>query len=372
MTLCIITHVLHTQKESSYFAYSPYVNEMNIWLKYVDHAIVVAPLEKFELNPIHTSYQHSNIDFVAAERFNTISFSAVLKSVVAVPVNCWRIFKAMKKADHIHLRCPGNMGLLGCIVQIAFPKKKKSTKYAGNWDPNSKQPLSYRIQKWILKNTFLTKNMDALVYGIWDSDSQNITPFFTATYSENEKTVIARRELKDALEFIFVGSLTEGKQPLYAIQLIEKLSKQNCNVHLSLYGDGPERKRLEEYVKTNALESKVAVKGPQDKETIKKVYQQSHFLVLPSKSEGWPKVVAEAMFWGCLPMASSVSCIPFMLDHGNRGVLLTNNLEQDVTQIMQLCNDEKIYSDKANSAINWSRNYTTDVFENAIQKIIQA
>ena len=46
------------------------------------------------------------------------------------------MYKAMKWADHIHLRCPGNIGLLGCIVQIAFPKKVKTVKYAGNWIQN--------------------------------------------------------------------------------------------------------------------------------------------------------------------------------------------------------------------------------------------
>jgi hypothetical protein len=31
------------------------------------------------------------------------------------------------------------------------------------------------------------------------------------------------------------------------------------------------------------------------------------------------------MFWGCVPIVTSVSCIPFMLDYGKRGVLLDKN-----------------------------------------------
>jgi hypothetical protein len=43
----------------------------------------------------------------------------------------------MRVADHIHLRCPSN---IGCWVACSnsFPKTPKSAKYAGNWDPKLK------------------------------------------------------------------------------------------------------------------------------------------------------------------------------------------------------------------------------------------
>ena len=44
MTFCLITHVSHGFQNGEYYAYSPYVREMNIWAKYVDKMIVVAPL----------------------------------------------------------------------------------------------------------------------------------------------------------------------------------------------------------------------------------------------------------------------------------------------------------------------------------------
>ena len=71
-----------------------------------------------------------------------------------LPIVFDRVVVAMKNADHIHWRCPGNMGLIGAIVQILFPKKNKTAKYAGNWDPKAKQPFTYKLQRWILSNTF--------------------------------------------------------------------------------------------------------------------------------------------------------------------------------------------------------------------------
>ncbi len=116
-------------------------------------------------------------------------------SLIKIPIIIITIFKSCKKADHIHLRCPGNIGLLGCFVQIFFPKKIKTAKYAGNWDPQSKQPVSYKIQKFLLKNTILTKNMQTLVYGKWKNQSKNIKPFFTASFSDSEIEPLIKKKL---------------------------------------------------------------------------------------------------------------------------------------------------------------------------------
>ena len=277
----------------------------------------------------------------------------------------------MRKADHIHLRCPGNMGFLASFIQILFPNKIKTAKYAGNWDSKSKQPFSYKFQKWILSNTFLTGNMQVLVYGQWEGSSKNIKPFFTATYNEVDKSPIVSRDLNDKIHFVFVGALVSGKNPLYAIQLLETLHKNGVEVTLDLYGEGAERIKLKEYINQNKLENIISLKGNQTQEMVKKAYEQSHFVILPSESEGWPKAVAEGMFWGCVPVATKVSCVPFMLDHGNRGVLLEMNLEKDVNQLEILLGNEVNYEIKSEKASDWSRNYTLDVFEDEIKKLLK-
>ena len=370
MKLVVITHVNHIQNNNQYFGYAPYVREMNIWLKYVDEVLVVGPLVKGNPTAIDIAYNHPEIDFRKVPNFNLTSFKNSIFSVFKFPIILWRIFWAMKAADHIHLRCPGNIGLLGCIVQVLFPNKIKTAKYAGNWDSASKQPWTYRLQKYILSSTFLTRNMQVLVYGNWKNQSKNIKPFFTATYSENEKETILKTGFDSVFEFIFVGSLVSGKNPLYAIKLVEQIVKNGNKAILNLYGEGIERIILERYITENRLEEYVFLKGNHEQETIKKAYQKSHFVLLPSKSEGWPKAVAEAMFWGCVPLATKVSCVPFMLDYGNRGVLLEMNLEQDLNKITEIIKEENLFFDKSKLAAKWSQEYTTDVFESEIKKLL--
>jgi glycosyltransferase involved in cell wall biosynthesis len=301
------------------------------------------------------------------------------------------------------------MGLVGAMVQILFPKKPKTAKYAGNWDPKAKQPFTYKLQRWILSNTFLTKNMQVLVYGDWENQTKNIKSFFTATYSESEiqnsefriqnklllqvgsrttendldfahSNIVDNTSLslraksrtnENQIKFLFVGALSKGKQPIYAVQLVEELHKLGKKVSIDLYGEGMLRDNLEQYIFKNKLESIVSLKGNQSKETVLKAYQTSHFLILPSKSEGWPKVVAEAMFWGCVPLASKVSCVPYILGYGKRGIQLEEQLVTDVSEIIRLLNDEILFQKMASEGQNWSRQFTTDKFEQEINELLR-
>jgi glycosyltransferase involved in cell wall biosynthesis len=369
MTFCIITHVPHGINDNRYFAYAPYVREMNIWLKYVDDVIVVAPLETMEQTAIHIDYD-KNITFSGIPKMDLLSIKAIFSTLGNLPGTCLKIYKAMKKADHIHLRCPGNTGLLGCIMQIFFPRKTKTAKYAGNWDPNARQPWSYKMQRWILANTFLTKNMQVLVYGQWPGSSGNIKSFFTASYKEADKTPVVPRDLNSEIVFLFVGTFLPSKEPLYAVRLVEQLKKIGYNVSLSLFGDGNEMPHIREYIHQNKLQDYIKPEGNQNQQTIKEAYQRSHFVILPSQSEGWPKVIAEGMFWGCVPIATPVSCLEYMLGHGNRGMLLKMDMEQDSQQITALLKDPEAYKDKALNSIEWSRKYTLDLFENEIKALI--
>lgn len=374
MKLVVISSAPVVLQENEKFLYAPYEKEMQLWAKYTDEIELCCPVWKEDKKLLITKVTFPMLPVIELKEFDVLSLKNAFLAIPSILQNAMTIYKAMKKADHIHLRCPGNMGLLAAIVQVAFPKKKKTAKYAGNWDPKAKQPFSYKVQRWLLSNTLLTKNMQVLVYGEWPKQTQNIKPFFTATYSENEilntPTSPQKPALKEGIKFLFVGTLSQGKQPLYAMQLVEKLLTLGHQVALDFYGEGVLRSELETYIAAHHLADTITLKGNQSKETLKEAYQNSHFLILPSKSEGWPKAVAEAMFWGCVPVATAVSCVPYMLDYGNRGVLLHEHLEKDTTILLDLLNDSKAYELKSKAAQNWSQHYTIELFEAEIKKLL--
>jgi glycosyltransferase involved in cell wall biosynthesis len=370
MKFLIVTHTPHFYKDSNFFAYGPYITEMNLWLNNVDECMVVAPLKKDGLNKIHLPYQGKNIVLASIPSISFTSFFNALNALVLFPYIFFIIFFAMRQADHIHIRCPGNIGLIGCLVQVLFPKKSKTVKYAGNWDPKAQQPLSYKIQKWIVSNTFLTKNCKVLVYGEWQKQSKNIKPFFTATYNESSISDYKTQVPATPFSFLFVGSLVKGKRPMYAIKFVERLINNGISCTLDIYGEGFERGVLEIYCENNGLTEVISLHGNQDRETVQKRYKKSDFLILASKSEGWPKVVAEAMFWGCIPLATEVSCVPWMLGQGRRGILLTLNIDKDTSTFTKLLSKASHILKMQQEAQKWSHNYTLDSFEAEIKKLL--
>lgn len=370
MRFVVITHAEHTSKAGKLYSYGPYVREMILWTKHVSTIEIIAPASQEKINAIDVAYR-KRTEFTVIPNFNITTVKNIFKSLFSIPIIMYVIYKAMKRADHIHLRCPGNVGLLGCVVQILFPSKPKTVKYAGNWDSNSKQPLSYKVQKWILRNTLLTKNAKVLVYGDWKETSKNIIPFFTASYSENEKEPIEDKKLNTQINFLFVGTLSIGKQPLVSIKVVHELLKKGYKVQLNIYGEGSERNCIEQYIEKYNLQEIVFLHGNQPKECVKEAYKKSNFLVFISKSEGWPKVVAEAMFWKCLPISTAVSCVPDMLAHGDRGSLVNANIEAIVIEIETYFTNPELYKKKVQAAFDWSRKYTLDKFENQIELLLK-
>ena len=371
MNLVIISHTKHYHDQGSISAYAPYVKEVNFWADAFEEMTILAPQADGEDSGINLAYNHSSISLLPISNLHFKSPKRFFTSIFRTPCILWSIFKAFISADHIHLRCPGNIGLLGCIVQICFPKIPKTVKYAGNWDPKAKQPLSYRLQKWILSNTFLSKNIKVLVYGQCPNQSKNILPFFTASYSEKHCAVkVPVRNWSQPLRFVFVGTLSEGKRPLYALELFHRLfEKLNRTMTLEFFGSGPQEENLKKYIAEYGLNEQVKLLGNIKSEDLIEVYKSTHFLMLPSRSEGWPKAVAEAMFWGAIPLVTPISCVPWMIDKGERGIKLDLTLKSDCLRIKEALSNPNTLDKMSEAAADWSRQYTTEKFTKAIKEL---
>ncbi len=373
-TFAIITHVVHKKNGDELGGYGPYVKEMNLWIKECKKVYIVAPLKYQVLESIDLPYKHSNLHICRVPELDITTFKSATLSLLVLPWVFLTVFFVMLKSSHIHLRCPGNMGLIGCFAQILLPWKKKSAKYAGNWDPNSMQPWSYKLQQAVLRNTFLTRNMQALVYGEWPDKNKNIKSFFTASYSNLYKVPVdvnsKAEELRNIIRIAFVGTLTSNKQPMFCLEVVKLLKRHDVVVNMEFCGDGVLRPELEQFVANNDLTGDVIFHGNISGEKVKEILQRSHFLLFASNSEGWPKAVAEAMWWGCVPITKPVSCVPQMLGNGVRGKLIGGNVDEVLDVLKQFIDNPSVYVEHALNGIEWARQFTVERFENEIKQLI--
>ena len=81
-------------------------------------------------------------------------------------------------------------------------------------------------------------------------------------------------------------------------------------------GDGQKMNHYRDQSK--ALNLPANFHGFLERDRVFEIYKQSHFFLLPSTaSEGFPKVIAEAMNFGCIPLVSSVSSIGQYVNKSN-------------------------------------------------------
>ncbi|PQJ32200.1 glycosyl transferase family 1 [Nonlabens arenilitoris] len=381
----ILSHI--SKKE----AYAPYVKEMDLWLRHAGKVSFVCPT-RYKRTLLTQPFQNQDFKVLPLRRLEFHNVIAALISLITIPYQTIVLWNAMRKADHIHLRCPGNLALLASMVQVTLPRKRKSVKYAGNFSPTASQPFSYRWQKRILSNTTLSKNIDLLVYGEWPNQSRNVKPFFTATYSEKDRKDF-QKEFNEPLQFIFVGTLSVNKNPQSLMELVTELNHKGIRAQAHFYGDGPMMEELKvqssefqvEVSNVSSSESREQFQkdktfyfyGNQPSDVVKRAYQNAHFSFLASQSEGWPKAVAESMWYGCIPISTPVSCVPWMLgvsgqnQIGSRGIIF-KYVDQITRLIKELVDEKEKMATISHNAQRWSHEYTLEKFETEIIKLLQS
>ena len=119
-----------------------------------------------------------------------------------------------------------------------------------------------------------------------------------------------------------------------AIRLFAKVHQQRPNTRLHLIGDGPQRSELEALVDRLGLTYQVRWWG-WHKDT-RPILEAMDTLVLPSRTEGLPNVLLEAMAIGLPVAAARVGAVADVLANGDCGVLLSGDAEAWPSQVLPL------------------------------------
>ena len=108
---------------------------------------------------------------------------------------------------------------------------------------------------------------------------------------------------------LFVGRLVEGKQPSVALEAMTGVVKEYPNATLYVCGDGPLRQRMEQQAEERGVREHVTFLNHVPFEEMPAVYRSADVLVLPSRAEGVPRVVMEALSAGVPVVCSALEPI---------------------------------------------------------------
>lgn len=313
MKLLIISHTPHYLDSGIIKGWGPTLREIDHLATVFEEVIHVAPIYKRTAPESSLAYRASNVRL----RGVTPAGGAGLLAKLGILVHAFNyvrvILSELRRADVVHVRCPANIPLMAVIL-LAFRKspQKRWIKYAGNWNPDGREAWSYTFQRWWLRRNFARAKVT--VNGEWENQPHHIHTFFNPCLTDKEiqeaQQATSDREFTTPLQLLFVGNLNTPKGVGRALEILAQLQKIGIDATLDLIGDGEERQSFENQAEQLGIKDLVTFHGWIPRTALGEYYRNAHFLLFPSGSEGWPKVISEAMAYGVVPIASAVSSIP--------------------------------------------------------------
>ncbi len=134
----------------------------------------------------------------------------------------------------------------------------------------------------------------------------------------------------------FIGRLHEEKNPIVLLEALEGLS----GVRLIMVGDGPMREVIEQRVRERQLPVELLGALPHD--ALPSVLARSQVLILPSKYEGHPKVLLEAMACGVAVIGTDVPGIREVIVHRQTGYLCGTSATEVREAVREVLSDEPL------------------------------
>ncbi|WP_421418988.1 glycosyltransferase family 4 protein [Pseudoalteromonas lipolytica] len=125
-------------------------------------------------------------------------------------------------------------------------------------------------------------------------------------------------------KLLFVGYLRPAKGVFELLSAFKKIVDIESDISLSIVGDGESSDELSKYVMELGLVDKVFFLGHIDsQQKLKAIYQSHDLFCFPSRSEGSPRVIVEAMFFGLLVVSNRVGSLPFSFE--SREIFFTDD-----------------------------------------------
>lgn len=171
---------------------------------------------------------------------------------------------------------------------------------------------------------------------------------------------------------IIVGRQEEEKGTGVVIQSLPIIQKTFPGVSLDVLGDGADLPKFKELAKALGFEKQVTFHGRVTHEEVLKHLKQANLFCFPTiASEGFPKVVLEALACGLPVITTPVSVLPQLIANGC-GVLLEERTPKAIAEAVLFClSDAERYQEMSHMAIQTARQYSLERWRDTIGAILR-
>ena len=164
----------------------------------------------------------------------------------------------------------------------------------------------------------------------------------------------------------------DGKGTDIVIKSLPLILKQFPGATLEVLGSGSFLSDLEALVDRMDLRDKVFFRGKVEQLKVVETMKQSHVFCFPTQaSEGFPKVVLEALACGLPVVTTKVSVLPQLIGE-NCGVLLDAPTPENLAAaIEKICSDEDKYNLISAAAVATAQQYSLENWRDSIGETLR-
>lgn len=368
--LCIVSHVVHYRHGGTIHAYAPYAREIEIWADLFPEVRIAAPCEDAPPPGDTAPIARANVRMAPQPRTGGDTLGAKLKQLAMLPVLAASLAGPMREADAVHVRCPGNLGLLGVLLAPLL-SRRRIAKYAGQWTDYAGEARTVRLQKALLRSRWW--RAPVTVYGAWPDQPAHVVPFFTSVLDgaqvERARRAAAARTASPIPRVLFVGRLSRSKNVHVLLGALGRLRREGIDLPCTIVGDGPERAALE----AQAAELGVAAvfAGGVDFERVLAAYEAHDVLVLASETEGWPKAITEAMAFGLVCVGSDRGLIPQILGDGKGWIVEPGDEAALADALRRAAADPAEALQMGRRAAAWGQRYSLESLRDELRALME-
>lgn len=374
MKLLIISNMAHYYRDGQIVGWGPTVEEINHLSTLFESVRHIGCLHPEGAPDSALPYASEKITLVPVPPTGGNTIKEKIKIIQLTPLYISTIWRELKHADVVHLRCPANVPLLGLLVLLCTRRPViRWAKYAGNWNAGKDYPIFYRFQRWLLK-TGLTRCV-VTVNGKWPGQKKYIytfnNPCLTSQEVAHASVFSEVKQFTPPYHIVFVGAVNERKGLGRLIEIALRLQQEEIPFLIDVLGDGPEREKYEERIAGLGLADLVRFRGWIPKNKLSTFYSEAHLNLLPSESEGWPKVLSEGMAYGVVPLAGAVASIPQILNETGAGIAIApyDDIDGYVNTIKEMIGKPELWMEYSRNARLAASKFTYDHYLQMVQDL---
>ncbi len=368
--LAIVSHVVHYAWQDRLYAYEPYAREIDVWADLFAEVVIAAPLRRARPPGDAAPLAGANLDVDPQPEQGGRGLAAKLGLLLALPGMFWRLRRTLKRCDAVHVRCPGNLGLLGTLVAPMYAKRMIA-KYAGQWSGYPGEAATVRLQRWLLRSRWWRGPVT--VYGRWPDQPDHVIPFFTSIMDRRQvaraRAAAANKRLDGPLRALYVGRLSQAKNVDALLLALAELKAEGRPFACDVVGDGPMRRELEQVSAAHGLTDSVVFHGAVGFERVLEFYERADILALVSETEGWPKAIMEAMIFGLVCIGSNRGLVPWLLEA--RGLTVEAGDAKGLADALRDVDSRRdFWRERTAASAAWARQYSLEGLRDALRDLM--